>query len=105
MLVLAVAVLVGEDFGGGVRLVASQAEGKADVAKIEGDVIVQRLNFFIVRGLALHQLFFFSANLRRGRARIALQAGVPAAHLLPVGKRRQLDGGLFWLATPSFLLQ
>ena len=44
VLVLAVAVLVGEDFGGGVRLVAADSEVDADVADVGGDEGVYRLS-------------------------------------------------------------
>lgn len=41
VLILAVAVLVGEDLGSGVRLIAADTEVDADVASFGGDKVVE----------------------------------------------------------------
>ena len=53
MLVLAIAVLIFENVGGGMRLVTAESEGEADVANIFRDVIVERGDFFEFGGAAL----------------------------------------------------
>lgn len=46
MLILAITVLIFENVGGGMRLIAAEAEGEADVANIFRDVIVEGSDFF-----------------------------------------------------------
>ena len=55
-LVFAVAVLVGEDVGGFVRLVPANAEGDADVADLRANESVDGAGLLFRRGLAFDQL-------------------------------------------------
>ena len=83
MLVFAVAVLVVKHVGSRVRLVAADSEREADVAEVLRDEIVEGFGFFQVGVQALGQFLRFGANFGRGRAAVFLEAGVPAANLLP----------------------
>ena len=102
MLIFAVAVLVVEDVAGGVRLVAAHSQRQADVAEILGHEIVEGFGLVQIRVEALGQFLGLGADFRRGRAAVFLQAGVPAANLLPTGERGQLNVGAFVVGTFFF---
>jgi len=72
-LVLAVAVTVLENFGGGMWLESSDAKGKADVADIARDPVVESFCLFLRFGPALHDLIGFGANLGSHRSTIVFQ--------------------------------
>ena len=93
MLVLAVAVLIFEDVRGGMRLVAAQAEGEADVTDIFCDVIVERGDFFEIGRAALNQLLSFCADFGRGFGAAFFKIGVPFADLRPGGEGGELHVG------------
>ena len=93
MLVLAIAVLIFEHVGGGMRLVAAEAEGEADVANIFCDVIIERGDFFEFGGAALNQLLSLGADFRGGVAAAFFKIGVPFGDLCPRGERGELDVG------------
>ena len=93
VLVFAVAVLIVKDVGGSVRLIAADSERQADVAEILRDEIVEGFGFVEVGIQSLGQFLRFGANFRRRRAAIALEAGVPAADLLPGFEGGQLNVG------------
>ena len=83
MLVFAIAVLVVKNVRRSVRLVAADAERQADVAEIFRDEIVEGFGPGNVGRLALDEFVGFGFHFGRGLAAVALQAGVPAADLLP----------------------
>lgn len=72
VLVLAIAILIGEDFGGGVGLVASNAEGDADVAEAHADKVVDGAKFGIIVGSALGQFIGLGNNFRSGLDAVGL---------------------------------
>ena len=104
VLVLAVAVLVGKDFSGGMRLIAANTERQADVAEILGDVVVDGLQLLHVGVAALHQFLGAGADFGRGRAAVAFQSGVPTAHRVPGGKGGHLHVRLLGLDAAAFFL-
>ena len=93
MLILAIAVLVVKHVGGRVRLESSNAERQADIAEVGCDVIIERLNFVDVGGLAFGEFGGLGADFVVGLAAVFFQLGVPSAHLLPTGESRHLNGG------------
>ena len=93
MLVLAVAVLIFEDVRGGMRLVAAEAEGEADVADIFCDVIVESGDFFEFGRAPLNQLLGFGADFGRGFGAALFKIGVPFADLRPGGEGGELHVG------------
>ncbi len=88
MLVLAIAILVMEHVGSGVRLVAAYSQRQADIAEIFCDVIVERFGFFQVAVHAPGQLLSLGTNFGRRHATVLFEAGVPAADLLPAFEGR-----------------
>src|SRR3989442_13129364 len=87
MLVLAIPVLVGQHFAGGVRLVATQPKRKADVAKVLGHEVIERLDFLQVGFAAVDQFLRLGPDRGVGRGPLAFQPRIPAANLLPALKR------------------
>ena len=83
MLVLAVAVLVAENLGGGVRLIPANPKRYTDIANLRGNVGVQRADLLLVRRLAGDQLRNLGLNLGAGHSAVALQSAIPTAHLFP----------------------
>ena len=101
VLVLAIAVAVGQHFAGRMRLNASQAERQAHVANVARDVVVERLHLRHVVGLAFDQRSGFGLHAGVGHAAVVLQPGVPRAQLLPALEGGQLDGWNVVVAWPS----
>ena len=56
-LIFAVAILIVQHIGSGMRLVAAEAEREADVTEVERDKVVERFNFVDVDGTAFGQFF------------------------------------------------
>ena len=104
MLVLTVAVLVREDLGGGVGLVAADAEGDADVADVGGDVVIERAGFGLVGGHARGE--FGGLGLYRvvGDDAVGLEHAVPLAHLFPGFEGGPGDGGQLALFEVELLI-
>ena len=91
VLVLAIAVAVLQNLDRGMRLVAANAERKADVSNIASHIVVETLRFLGGSGGATRQFFRFLADLILYHHLLALEFGVPVRHLLPVDERGQLD--------------
>ena len=90
VLILAIAILIFENVRSGVRLVAAEAEGEADVTDILCNVGVKRLNLFEFRGAALDQLLRLGAYFR-GRIAVAFfKAGVPGCDFVPIFEGSEL---------------
>ena len=83
MLVLAIAILIFENVGGGMRLVATESEGETDVADIFGNVIVEGGDFLEFGGAALNQLLRLGANFGGGVAAAFFEVGVPCGDFVP----------------------
>src|SRR6478672_1222606 len=83
VLVFAVAIFVGEDVGGGMRLVTSGAKGEADVAIILGNVIVEGFELIAIGGESLGEISGLAADGVVGDAAIALESGIPLRYLAP----------------------
>jgi len=79
VLVFAVSVLVGEDVAGGMRLVASDAEGERDVTELGSDVIVEGLDLVDFGLLVFRQFKRFGLQFRSGLDALALKRGIPLA--------------------------
>src|ERR1700678_1304977 len=92
-LVLAIAILILENFGGGMWPIAAAAEGKADVANISRDVIVERLHFFEIGCAAFGEFLRFGADFGSGISAALFQIGVPTRHFVPGVEGRELDVG------------
>src|SRR6185312_3377131 len=86
VLVLAVAVLVGEDLGCGVGLIPPDAEVDPDVMDLTGDVVIDGLSFFEVVGFAGRELsdLGFDGGVRSDAVRS--KAAIPLAHSGIVGE-------------------
>src|SRR6267143_5090874 len=91
VLVFAVAVLVVQNVGSCVRLVAAQPERQAYVAEILGDVVIESLDPVEIAAQAFGQLVGLRANLRSGLPAIVIEARVPAADFFPAVKGGQLN--------------
>ena len=87
--VFAVAIAIDENFTGGVGLVASHAEGEADVPDILGNPVIQGLGFGVVGVEAMHDFVGFRANFGSGEAAILFEIGVPIGDLRPTLKGRK----------------
>src|SRR6185437_13294554 len=92
-----IAILIVQDVAGSMRLEAAHAERQADVAKVGGDVIVERLNLVEVGGFALDEFGFLGANFCIRLSAIFFESGVPAAELVPTFKGGQLNRRVFGL--------
>jgi len=103
VLVLAIAVLVVKNVGGGVGLVAPQAQRQAYVAEILGDVVIEPFDFGDIAVEALGEFLGFRADLRRWLPAVMIEAGVPAANFFPTAEGGQLDRWNFVLR-PLLLL-
>ena len=86
VLVFTVAVLIGENFGGGVRLVAAEAEGEADVANIFRDVGVECLDLFGIGCEVLGECESFCAEFGSGGESAFFEIGVPTGYVIPSGE-------------------
>ena len=104
VLVFAVAVLVVQHVGRRMRLVAADAERQAHVAEILRDEIVEGFGLVEIGVQALGQFVGFGLHFGRGLAAIFLQAGVPAADLLPGFERGQLNVGTVVVGTMLLFL-
>src|SRR5215472_5596086 len=80
-----------QDIGGGMRLVASHAKRQADVAKIRGYVIVERLDLVKVAAFVPGEFGGLGSDFGRGLATVFLQAAVPDPQIRPAGEGGQLD--------------
>ena len=88
VLVLAIAILVGEYLSGGVGLVSSDAKVDADVANLGGYITVEGSGFIFVGGFASDELGDLSFDLRAGRGAVGFEAAVPGSYLIPALERR-----------------
>ena len=83
VLVLAIAVAVGQDLAGRVRLNAAQPEGQTDIADVARDIVVQRLHLLHVIGLAPDEFGGLGLHRVVGLAPFALQKCIPGADIVP----------------------
>src|SRR5215468_6421380 len=90
--VFAISVLVMQDVGGRVRLVPAQSERETHITKILRDEAVKRFGLFQIAAKALGQFVRLGTNFRSRLTAVMVEAGVPAADLLPVIKGGQLNG-------------
>src|SRR6266478_8732065 len=72
--------------GGGVGLVAPQAQRQAYVAEILGDVVIEPFDFGDIAVEALGKFLGFRADLRRWLPAVMIEAGVPAANFFPTAE-------------------
>ena len=96
-LVLAVAVLIAEDFRRGMGLIAPRAERQTDVAELLRDEAVDRAEFVGPVGQVLGELRHLGPHGVTGRSPVAFQIRVPVADLAPALKGRDLHRGFFRL--------
>ena len=102
VLIFAVAILVGEDLGGGVRLEAADAEVDADVAGLGGDEVVDGADLVLGRGDAFGEVVGAGAEGVGGGGAGCGEGAVPVADLGPAmeggpgygGKRATVGAGV-----------
>ena len=91
VLVFAIAVTVLENFGSGVWLKTSNAEGEADVANVFRGKVIQPAGFFFGSGRAAREFGSFGFDGWIGSGTFTLELWVPSRNLLPVGEAGELD--------------
>src|SRR5216684_4875040 len=89
--VFAVSVLIVEYVCGGVRLVASDSQRKAYVAKVLCDEIVKRFGLLQIRVKSLGQSLCLATDFHGGDTAIFFKTGVPASDFFPGPESRQLN--------------
>ena len=83
VLVLAVAVLVGEHVVGSMRLVAADAEIEAHVMNVQGDFVEDGVQLVLIGSQPLCQRIGAGLDRRCDGERVFLERGIPRANLLP----------------------
>src|SRR5580704_17653140 len=91
MLILAVAILIGENLFGGVWLVASHTERQTDIPEILCHKPVKPFHLVCVRVKVSRQFLRLRANDGSGCGAFALESGVPRADFSPILECRQLN--------------
>src|SRR6266849_4848701 len=75
------------------RLVATLAQRKADIAKVLGDKLVERLNLIFIGSASAYELFRLCPNLFIRNDPTPLELGIPLPHFVPTLKSGHLHLG------------
>src|SRR6266704_5315262 len=72
------------------RLVATLAQRKADIAKVLGDKLIERLNLIFIGSASAYELFRLCPNLFIRNDPTPLELGIPLPHFVPTLKSGHL---------------
>ena len=91
VLIRAIAVLILENFGSGVGLIASESEGKTNVADIFSDITVERLHFVEAGSASDGQFPGFGADFGSGSGATFGESRIPLRDFVPISESSELD--------------
>jgi hypothetical protein len=93
VLVLTIAIPIGENVGRGMGLVSADTEGDPNVSEFCGDIIVDKEDFFFLRGRASRKFVSLCLDFRRRSYAGSLELLIPLADLFPTVEGSDLHVG------------
>src|SRR6202453_3816790 len=91
VLIRAIAVLILENFGSGVGLIASESEEKPNVGDILAEITVERLHFVEAGGTSDGQFLGFGADFGSGSGATFGESRIPLRDFVPISESSELD--------------